>query len=187
MNKENNTNDHYINERDRVSIVNNYNNISLWRLLISFPLVFIPAIITLPFVFLGSFLIKVHLVLLGAKNIKPFKDFLPSRNSFRYTFKKQITVDKSIFFFIRWRIFWFYNCGIYCPYSVALFEYTAYLIKVVENWWCPFYHNKKINYSNAPIDKSYWHSRSDLIKNLHKDDADCPIWNDYNDENLNKK
>ncbi len=165
-----------INDKDRVIIANNYLEIPLWKLLISFPAIYIPAITTLPFVFLSGFLMRVHLTFIGAKNLKKYKDFIPKRSSFRYDYKSQIVVDNTSYY-LRQRLFWFYNCGIYCPYSVAIFEYNAYLTKIVENWWCPFTHDKKNTYSNAPIDKSYWHIDEDRRKKLHKDDLENPIWN----------
>jgi hypothetical protein len=30
------------------------------------------------------------------------------------------------------KLFWILNCTWYCPYSVALFEWHAYMVKIVE-------------------------------------------------------
>lgn len=170
-----------INEKERVEIGRNFRKIPLWKLIIGIPLIYIPAIITVPFAIIGLILTRCHLIFLGAKNLKCYKDFVPERRSFRYTLKNQITMrgEQGFNIWVRSKLFWFYNCGIYCPYTVALFEYLTYLIKVVENWWCPFYHDKKTNYADAPIDKSFWHISSEKTK-LHKDDLNCKIWSDEN-------
>lgn len=169
-----------ISEKDRVVIGKGFTKISFWRLIVGVPLIYIPAIITVPFVFIGVFLVRAHLRLLGARNLKTYKDFLPARKSYRYSLKNQITAKGKfgLGLWLRSKLYWFYNCGIYCPYSVALFEYMSYLVKIVENWWCPFDHDKKSNYANAPIDKSYWHLSKEGRAKLHKDDLECSIWND---------
>jgi hypothetical protein len=61
---------------------------------------------------------------------------------------------------------------------VALFEWHAYLVKLVENWWCPFGHEKKETYNNAKIDQSFWHIYPEELANLDKEDKDNPIWNE---------
>jgi hypothetical protein len=76
------------------------------------------------------------------------------------------------------RFYWIFNCKLYCPLSVALFRYAAYLVMIVENWWCPFAHNKKQEYAEAAIDKSYWHLHAQERERLHPDDCDNPIWNE---------
>ena len=62
--------------------------------------------------------------------------------------------------------------------SVALFKYMAYLIQIVENWWCPFEHDKKAGYKDSAIDKSYWHIYERERSMLHPDDRENPIWNE---------
>lgn len=62
--------------------------------------------------------------------------------------------------------------------SVALLRYAAYLVKIVENWWCPFDHEYKHEYADGAIDKSFWHIYSHEIELLHPDDRDNPIWNE---------
>ena len=79
------------------------------------------------------------------------------------------------------RLFWFYNCGIYCPLSIGLLRYYTYLVKIVENWWCPFYHDKKSDYADAPLDNSFWHIYSKENSKLHEDDKNCPIYTDKDD------
>jgi hypothetical protein len=49
---------------------------------------------------------------------------------------------------------------------------------LVENFWCPFTHAEKENYSNASIDKSFWHIYPDDAAKLHPDDLNNPIWNE---------
>jgi hypothetical protein len=62
---------------------------------------------------------------------------------------------------------------------VGLFEWHAYLVKLVENWWYPFRHNKKnSNYREAAIDQSFWHIYPEEIGKLEPEDRDNPIWNE---------
>jgi hypothetical protein len=60
--------------------------------------------------------------------------------------------------------------------SIALVAYLFYLVKVVEQWWCPFGHDKKHIYADVPIDKSFWHANGD-VGSLHPDDRENPSWN----------
>jgi hypothetical protein len=60
----------------------------------------------------------------------------------------------------------------------ALFVWHAYLVKLVENWWCPFGHEKKETYHNAAIDKSFWHIYPVDEAKLVPEDHDNPIWNE---------
>jgi RNA polymerase sigma factor (sigma-70 family) len=62
------------------------------------------------------------------------------------------------------------------------FEWHAYLVKLVENWWCPFTHEKKESYNNAKIDKSFWHIYPEDAIKLEPEDRDNEIWNDSNDK-----
>jgi len=81
-----------------------------------------------------------------------------------------------------YRWYWIFNCKLYCPHSVALFRYIAYLTKIVENWWCPFDHDKKSEYQEGAIDKSYWHLHEQEKARLNPDDRDNPIWNEDKDK-----
>jgi hypothetical protein len=49
---------------------------------------------------------------------------------------------------------------------------------IVENWWCPFAHDKKPDYAEGAIDKSFWHLHKAERNKLHPDDLDNPIWNE---------
>lgn len=165
-------------DNNRVLIGRTFKDVPLWKLIVGIPLIYIPAFLVLPFVIVGVNLVRWHLKFMGAENLKKYSDFVPDRKSFRYSLKTQITMkEKLISVWLRSKIYWFYNCGIYCPYSVALFEYGSYLVKVVENWWCPFFHDKKKYYSDAAIDQSFWHISPEKNK-LHQDDLENSIWND---------
>ena len=131
------------------------------------------------FVFLSATLTYIHLRMVGAKNLLNIKDFLPARKSYRYTRKTQPLMKKRYFFTVHVRsaIFWMFNCTRYCPYSVALFHWHTYLVKVVENFWCPFEHDKKKSYAEGAIDKSYWHQLKEDEAKMHPDDRINPIWN----------
>jgi hypothetical protein len=78
----------------------------------------------------------------------------------------------------QFKLFWILNCTWYCPYSVALFEWHTYLVKLVENWWCPFGHEKKVDYNDAKIDQSFWHIYPHDAAQMHEDDLNNPIWNE---------
>lgn len=163
---------------NRVLIGRTFDEIPYWKLVIGIPLIYLPAFLVLPFVILGVFLVRGHLKFMGAKNIKKYKDFIPSKESFRYSLKTQVVCKGKIMPYLRSKIYWFYNCGIYCPYSIAIFRYMSYLVEIVENWWCSFGHDKKNEYFDARIDQSFWHIDEERKKKLHEDDLKNPIWND---------
>ena len=155
------------------------------RILIGAPLIYLPLLTTIPFVALGVFLVRWHLHLLGARNMRGYWSFVPEWITHRYTHKTQPIASKSIFSLKHYKWFWIFNCKLYCPLSVALFRYSVYLVKIVENWWCPFTHGRKEEYCDASIDYSFWHTNTELATKLHPDDRDNPIWN--KDVRKNKK
>ena len=59
---------------------------------------------------------------------------------------------------------------------MALLAYGLYLVKIVEQWWCPFGHDRKHSYADVPIDKSFWHAAGDEDL-MHPEDRDNPSWN----------
>ena len=167
---------------ERVEIGKNHRQVPVLRRAVGMVLVYSP-ILTLPFCFLSAYMTYWHLRLVGGKNIKTLSDFLPERSSHRYTLKSQITMRGSFKVSpVQSRLYWILNCTWYCPVSVALFEWHAYLVKLVENWWCPFGHEKKENYHNARIDQSFWHIYPEELVNLVDEDRDNPIWNDSADQ-----
>ena len=167
---------------NRVEIGKNHNQMSVPRRAIGLFFVYAP-IITLPFVFASAYMTYFHLWLVGAKNVKKFTDYLPARDSHRYTMKNQITMKPSFGISLsQYRLYWILNCTWYCPVSVAVFEWHAYMVKLVENWWCPFTHEKKDGYANAKIDKSFWHIYEEDIVKLNPEDRDNPIWNEDSDK-----
>ncbi|MHC1697325.1 MAG: hypothetical protein AB9919_04490 [Geobacteraceae bacterium] len=160
----------------RVRIGCNYVSQPFWKVILGVPLIYLPILATLPFVAIGVFLVKTHLTLVGGMEIRSYWDFVPSWVSHRYQNKDQPVIKISRFHPAHYRFFWIFNCKLYCPLSVALFRYAAYLVKIVENWWCPFAHNRKQDYAEGAIDKSFWHlSPEDRLK-LHPDDRKNPIW-----------
>jgi len=166
----------------RAEIGKNHNKVPVLQRTIGLLFVYLP-ILTLPFVFLSAYLTYCHLKLIGGENIKTLSDFLPARSSHRYTLKNQITMDGSFKLSLaQSKLYWILNCTWYCPVSVALFEWHAYLVKLVENWWCPFTHEKKESYNNAKIDKSFWHIYPEDAIKLEPEDRDNEIWNDSNDK-----
>jgi len=171
----------------RVEIGKNHNLMPAWQRAIGMILVYLP-LFTLPFVILSAYLTYYHLVFVGAKNLKKWQDFIPERSTHRYTYKNQITMTPTFKGALsKYRWFWIANCTWYCPYSVALFEWHTYLVKVVENWWCPFGHERKENYSDASIDKSFWHIYPvDTVK-MTPEDRENPIWNDPDDSDIAHK
>jgi hypothetical protein len=166
----------------RAEIGKNHNKVPVLQRTIGLLFVYLP-ILTLPFVFLSAYLTYYHLKLIGGENIKTLSDFLPARSSHRYNLKNQITMDGSFKLSLaQSKLYWILNCTWYCPVSVALFEWHAYLVKLVENWWCPFTHEKKESYNNAKIDKSFWHIYPEDAIKLEPEDRDNEIWNDSNDK-----
>ena len=147
------------------------------RVLIGVPLIYIPILTTVPFVLVGVFLVQLHLRMLGARNIKSYWEFVPRWVTHRYIYKTQPVASSSIFNIAHYKWFWIFNCKLYCPLSVALLRYAVYLVKIVENWWCPFTHERKEEYCDAAIDYSFWHTSKELAEKLDPKDRDNPIWN----------
>ncbi len=169
----------------RVIIGSNHLQQPTWKLFIGVPLIYLPLITTVPFVVLGVLLIRIHLVYVGGMKIKSYWDFVPKWVSHRYRYNDQIiyTTGAKWYNMRALRFYWIFNCKLYCPLTVALFRYSAYLVKIVENWWCPFAHDKKQEYSEGAIDKSYWHLNDDERQRLHPDDLNNPIWNEEAESN----
>jgi hypothetical protein len=171
-------------KEERVQIGRNFDETPRWRFLVGIPLIYVPILLGIVPMILCAFLVRTHLGMVGACNLKSYwKDFVPSWISHRYTRKNQIVSDKlidrfkSLDFITKSKFFWIFNCKLYCPLSVALLAYLLYLVKVVEQWWCPFGHDRKHTYADAPIDKSFWHANGD-VGLLHPDDRKNPSWNE---------
>jgi len=163
---------------DRVIIGSNYEKQPFWKVILGVPLIYLPILTTIPFVVLGVILIRTHLKYVGGMNIKSYWEFVPEWVSHRYSNQDQPTINISRFNLAHYKFFWIFNCKHYCPLSVALFSYAVYLVKIVEIWWCPFKHDKKQNYGEAAIDKSFWHVDPEETKKLHAEDKNNPIWNE---------
>jgi hypothetical protein len=168
---------------ERVAIGRNFTRVGLVRSRAGFLLIYLAILGFLPLLLFGM-LMYWHLKLIGAENVKSLFDFVPRRASYRYDLKSQIVFDKSSPL-LRRRFFWIFNCSYYCPYSVALLEWMTYLAKIVENWWCPFAHGKKVDYAAGSIDRSFWHVFPTEAAKLHPDDFVNPIWNDGRSEQTN--
>lgn len=164
----------------RVKIGCNHRAQPFWKFVVGVPLIYMPLFFTTPFVVVGIFLVKAHLTLVGGMDLKSYwRDFVPEWVSHRYTMRNQITgTDDSRFYLTKTRLFWIFNCKLYCPLSVASFRYMAYLVMIVENWWCPFNHGKKSDYSEGAIDQSFWHIYPEEVVKLSPEDRDNPIWNE---------
>lgn len=162
---------------ERVNIGCNHQKRSVLSRAIGLLFIYLP-ILTLPFVITSAYLTYFSLKLVGAENVKKWGDFLPDRASHRYELKNQITMDGSFkLSFAQSKLYWILNCTWYCPYSVGLFEWHAYMVKVVENWWCPFNHSRKNTYTDGAIDKSFWHIYPEEIVKLNPEDRDNVIFN----------
>ncbi len=168
---------------ERVTIGANHKKMSRWQNIFGTILIYLPILVAVPFAVSAVILVRFHLRIMGAENLKTYRDFAPGWHSHRYTRKDQVTftTDMAWWQLSRYRLFWIFNCKLYCPLSVALFSYLAYLVKVVENWWCPFYHDKKPTYIDGAIDRSFWHIYPAERNKLHPDDRENPIWNDTAD------
>ena len=172
-------------KEERVQIGSSFDEISQWRFLAGVPLIYIPILIGIVPMVLCALLVRAHLSMVGACNLKTYwNDFVPSWVSHRYTRKSQIVSDRflarygSVVSITKSKLFWIFNCKLYCPLSVALLAYLVYLVKVVEQWWCPFGHDRKHTYTDAPIDRSFWHANGD-VDLLHPDDRENPSWNEH--------
>ncbi|MCB0335982.1 MAG: hypothetical protein KDD62_06735 [Bdellovibrionales bacterium] len=162
---------------ERISIGVTYAEVSAFRRFIGVTFIYLP-IIFFPFVIVIACMTHFSLWILGARNLKRYKDFIPPMSSHRYNMSNQIVMDpRGPHLHLGWKIFWIFNCNYYCPLSVGLYDYIAYLVKAVENWWCPFHHARKSDYACAAIDSSYWHVKPGEIDKLHEDDLVNPIWN----------
>ncbi|MDD2768088.1 MAG: hypothetical protein PHT19_05110 [Methylococcus sp.] len=165
-------------EAGRVVIGRNNQEISHTKRFAGVLLIYLP-ILTLPFVLLSAYVSYLHLKAMGAENIKTLRDFLPDRGSYRYSLSNQIVMRPGYRFSpTQSRLFWILNCTWYCPFSVGLFEWHAYLVKLVENWWCPFRHGRKAeHYKEGAIDRSFWHIYPEDAVKLDPEDLENPIWN----------
>lgn len=163
----------------RASIGCNYTKQPYWKILLGVPFIYIPILTTVPFVIIGTVMIKIHLKHVGGMNLKSYWEFVPSWVSHRYTQADQPTPAGPWWrlLLVKYKWFWLFNCKLYCPLSVALFRYATYLVMIVENWWCPFAHERKDEYGEAAIDKSFWHVDPQDRALLHSDDERNPIWN----------
>ncbi len=174
---------------ERVRIGSNYLTQPRWKVIIGVPLIYLPLITTTPFVLLSVILVKTHLKWIGGMNIRSYWEFVPAWASHRYHYANQITYSTGAGWYnLRaHKFYWIFNCKLYCPLSVALYRYAAYLVMIVENWWCPFDHDKKEEYNECAIDKSYWHLHTVEREKLHPDDQNNPIWNeDAHQSEINK-
>ena len=162
---------------DRTRIAQHYAKRSPFWSFLSLPFIYLP-ILFLPVFLISGVMVATHLKLIGAKDLRPLRSFMPPRDSHRYDLKSQIVRnhENMFVFWVRSRIFWIFNCTFYCPISVGVLRWHTYLVMTVENWWCPFTHQFKSEYSQAAIDASYWHAVGDITQ-LHPDDHDNPIWN----------
>lgn len=165
---------------DRVKIGHRYKKVPAVIAAIALPFIYLP-ILLVPFVAIIVWMTLLHLKIIGAKNIKPYKKFIPDWSSHRYNIKNQITITRWSNPFGKLKLYWMFNCTLYCPFSVGLFAYQTYLVKLVENWWCPFKHDKKHTYKEAAIDASFWHVYPKEKPKLHPDDRDNPMFTDEPD------
>jgi len=170
---------------ERVKIGCNFRNQPYWKLVLGVPLIYLPIVTTIPFVLIGILLVKTHLKYIGGTNIKSYWEFVPSWVSHRYRHENQITFTSRAGAFnpARYRYYWIFNCKLYCPMSVALFRYAAYLVKIIENWWCPFAHDLKHEYAEGAIDKSFWHIYANELESLHPEDRNNTIWDEDSENN----
>jgi hypothetical protein len=165
---------------ERIHIGGDFYALPAWRRYLGTLLVYVPLFVSVPFVILGSLIIYGHLRMLGARNIKGYWDFVPAWSTHRYAkLSKQITFKFDYTApWLSMKLFWAFNCNVYCPLSVALYEWSAYLVKTVENFWCPFFHERKSDYAGSAIDQSFWHVLPENKAQLDPEDRDCAIWNE---------
>jgi hypothetical protein len=164
----------------RTSIGKRFYTLPAWRRYLGSVLIYLPMFVSLPFVAVGAWVLYAHLRVLGAENLKGYRDFLPDWSTHRYN-KLSDQIVFHMDYKAPWasvKAFWMFNCNIYCPLSVGLYEWSTYLVKTVENFWCPFYHNRKETYVDSAIDQSYWHLRPEEHQDLNPEDLACGLWNE---------
>ncbi len=163
----------------RVIIAKTFAQQPHWKVLVGVPLIYLPILTTLPFAIIAVLLVRAHLYLLGASGIRSYWDFVPGWLSHRYRNREQLryTTGATWYNLRGARNYWVFNCKVYCPLSVAVFRYLSYLVMVVENWWCPFDHEKKPEYADGAIDASYWHLHAAERDSLHPEDRENAVWN----------
>ena len=61
-------------------------------------------------------------------------------------------------------------------YMVSLFNWTGYIVEIIENWWCPFNHEKKDSYYRGALDSSFWHIFPKYVVELANRDRENPIF-----------
>jgi hypothetical protein len=164
----------------RVTIAKQFKQQPFWKIVVGVPLIYLPLVTTLPFAVLTMFLVQAHLKLIGAQGLKGYWDFVPKWLTHRYRNSEQLQYSTGARWYnLRgWRLYWVFNCKLYCPLSVAVFRYLGYLVMVVENWWCPFGHEKKLEYAEGAIDSSYWHLYKAERQRLEPEDRNNHIWNE---------
>lgn len=165
---------------ERVTIAKRFVQQPYWKILVGVPLIYLPLVTTLPFAVVTLLLVRTHLAFMGAEGLKGYWDFVPKWITHRYCNSEQLSYETGAMWYnLRGRrLYWVFNCKLYCPLSVAVFRYLSYLVMVVENWWCPFNHEKKPEYAEGAIDGSYWHLHNAESQRLHPQDRDNPIWNE---------
>lgn len=161
----------------RVQIGRNFKKVSKLRKFIGTPIIYVP-VIFFPIITLSGLTVYVHLRIVGATNVRSLRSFIPDWSSHRYHIKNQITLTTWTNPLAKMKWYWMYNCALYCPITVGILTWHAYLAKVVENFWCPFKHGKKDFYTDTPIDKSFWHLNEEGINKLHPEDRENETWND---------
>ena len=116
----------------RVQIGEPFQKVSTPRAFLGTFFIYLP-ILFVPILIMTALLVYIHLRMMGASDIKPLTNFLPTWKSHRYRYKSQIvySAGSKAAFWQRTRVFWFFNCTLYCPFSVGLLEWTAYLVKLV--------------------------------------------------------
>jgi hypothetical protein len=169
-------------QRERVQIGCNYSTHPRWKFLAGVPLIYIPILVGVIPMMICAALVRTHLKWVGGHNLKSYwGDFVPKWVSHRYTRQTQIIPVRAgerfgwFMLFAKSKIFWIFNCKLYCPLSIALLSYVLYLVKIVEQWWCPFRHEKKPSYAGVPIDQSFWHATGDSSL-MHPEDRENPSW-----------
>jgi len=63
-------------------------------------------------------------------------------------------------------------------YTSSLLNWTGYVVEIIENWWCPFNHEKKDSYYRGALDSSFWHIFPKYVVELASRDRENPIFSD---------
>jgi len=82
-----------------------------WKIALGVPLIYVPIIVSIPFILFGVILVRTHLRFVGGHKLKGYWDFVPPWATHRYTYETQIVPSDVRWYhpLVRSRAFWIFN------------------------------------------------------------------------------